>query len=436
MTLNVFTEKGDQKPLETNIIGVCETFHIYRQHLRREGKIEVHHDEKQRERIYYRHSSKSAKISRMLKSGGSKSKSISPPGPGECLGQTNGKDSTGVGTVANTQTGDPTQLKVLFKANVSANGQLALKLPHQINATIAGPSNGNTTQASYASKLTAEENGWPCFPEKWARNLEAWKAARARRNDTLTATAKSAECINKNTTRFQRLKHINMEESPYHELNLAAELTDDMREEIKSTFQFLRQSQPQTVGKVVRALMSPQQVANRFHFLREKTFVLYTVDISLARNTVAEWAKTYLHQEMGIQVHIIRVLNKHCYLITVEGEEYRDLSWMEYLYPESGHSVRTCLIRKQKSQEGKKSKAEQEAKDAPQPTPRLASCAERKGKTNRQSITDVVTKKPPSRFLTKRSKTMMKRKDVHMYLSRFITVALESSPTQTVVYAP
>ncbi|KAL3682039.1 hypothetical protein R1sor_000061 [Riccia sorocarpa] len=192
----------------------------------------------------------------------------------------------------------------------------------------AGPSNvlvahnipvKNMTD-SYASKVAAGEQRQQRHFDGRPRNFESWKAARA-----LTAAAKSAECVGKNKARFQRLHNVNMEETPYPELKNDAEMTEEKKGEIRDTFRFLRQSQVQPSGKVVRASINSLQLANRLQFLKEKTFVLYTVDISPARDTVVEWAEANLHHEMGIKVSRVRVLNKHYYLITVQEEEDRDL---------------------------------------------------------------------------------------------------------------
>ncbi|KAL2620272.1 hypothetical protein R1flu_000477 [Riccia fluitans] len=80
----------------------------------------------------------------------------------------------------------------------------------------------------------------------------------------------------------------------------------------------------QTQGKVVRAFIDAQQLSNQINFLKEKTFVLYTLDISLSRDAILEWADAVLHHKMGITILRVRVLNKHCYLMTVENEHDKD----------------------------------------------------------------------------------------------------------------
>ncbi|KAL3674990.1 hypothetical protein R1sor_024938 [Riccia sorocarpa] len=121
-------------------------------------------------------------------------------------------------------------------------------------------------------------------------------------NPPTYATVASAECIRKNRARFDRLEESDHEEPPYPELRKQVELTEERKKEIREMFQFLCLSQSPTQGKVVRAVIDPQQLTNRLQFLKEKTFVLYTVDISPSRDAVMEWAEVVLHQEMGIKI--------------------------------------------------------------------------------------------------------------------------------------
>ncbi|KAL2643351.1 hypothetical protein R1flu_010938 [Riccia fluitans] len=97
-------------------------------------------------------------------------------------------------------------------------------------------------------------------------------------------------------------------------------MTEERRDEIRKTLQFLRQTQ----GKVVRAFIDVRQFSNRIQFLKEKKFVLYTVDISPSCDAILEWADAVLHQEMGIRITRVRVLNKHCYLMIVDNKHDRD----------------------------------------------------------------------------------------------------------------
>ncbi|KAL2623321.1 hypothetical protein R1flu_003526 [Riccia fluitans] len=157
------------------------------------------------------------------------------------------------------------------------------------------------------------------------RAAEGWKAARDWRNNMLKAAATSEDCIRRNRDRFQRLNDGRLEENPYSELEQQVTMSEEIREEIRdSTFQFLRQTHAQTQGKVVKTVIDAQQLSNRIQFLKEKTFVLYTVDISPSRDVVLEWADAVLYRELGIRISRVRVLKKHCYLMTVENELDRD----------------------------------------------------------------------------------------------------------------
>ncbi|KAL2610563.1 hypothetical protein R1flu_029136 [Riccia fluitans] len=106
----------------------------------------------------------------------------------------------------------------------------------------------------------------------------------------------------------------------------------------KTLSQFLREANPNPEGKkTVRVQINAQQLMNKREFLQAKSFILYTVDISPLREAVAVWAETILHQEMGIQVNRVRVLNKNCYLITVGKEE--DKNWILQANPHADHDV-------------------------------------------------------------------------------------------------
>ncbi|KAL3683973.1 hypothetical protein R1sor_001995 [Riccia sorocarpa] len=94
------------------------------------------------------------------------------------------------------------------------------------------------------------------------RNSEAWRQARERRERFFRTSTRSEQCINKNRERFERQKE--EAEDPYPELKRDVEVTND--------------------------------------YLKTKSFVLYTVDISPSRDAVLDWAEIILHQEMGIRV--------------------------------------------------------------------------------------------------------------------------------------
>ncbi|KAL2603182.1 hypothetical protein R1flu_017179 [Riccia fluitans] len=167
--------------------------------------------------------------------------------------------------------------KVLFKA--SSNGVMKDKVP-------ITESPNNRKPPTYASKVALSEQG-PARPfEPRMRAADAWKAARERRNNTLKVAATSEDCIRRNRDCFQRLEKGRLEENPYPELEQQVIMTEERQEEICETYKFLRQTHAQTQGKVVRAFIDTQQLSSRINFLKEKTFVLYTVDISPSRDVI------------------------------------------------------------------------------------------------------------------------------------------------------
>ncbi|KAL2629675.1 hypothetical protein R1flu_014361 [Riccia fluitans] len=58
----------------------------------------------------------------------------------------------------------------------------------------------------------------------------------------------------------------------------------------------------QTQGKVVKAFIDTQQLSNRINFLKEKTFVLYTVDISPSHDAILQWDDAVLRHDLGITI--------------------------------------------------------------------------------------------------------------------------------------
>ncbi|KAL3693604.1 hypothetical protein R1sor_007255 [Riccia sorocarpa] len=212
-------------------------------------------------------------------------------------------------------------VRILNRAN---NGVLPKPTADPNMATDAKAKTGSLKTSSYASKAAGNEPRTLRPPDTRSRNFEAWKQARDRRNRALCAAARSQECIDKNRARFDRLNSVTGNAQRYPELDDEVAMTEHTIEEIRTTFEFLRQTQPKPTGKVVKTTIDTRQLAFRLDFLKKKTFVLYTVDVSPSRDAVIEWAETILHQQMGIGVTRVRVLNKHCYLITVETEEDRD----------------------------------------------------------------------------------------------------------------
>ncbi|KAL2636111.1 hypothetical protein R1flu_007590 [Riccia fluitans] len=104
----------------------------------------------------------------------------------------------------------------------------------------------NSKPLTYASKAAAGEQGISRSLEPRARGVDAWRAARERRNNSLRVAATSEVCIRRNRDRFQRLDNGGLEENPYPELEQQVVMTEERREEIRETFQFLRQTHAQT----------------------------------------------------------------------------------------------------------------------------------------------------------------------------------------------
>ncbi|KAL3677633.1 hypothetical protein R1sor_027581 [Riccia sorocarpa] len=226
--------------------------------------------------------------------------------------------------------------------------QITVPLTGSQNATMAGEPAQDSLQGpppqqpalpgqGFQPKQGRGGNGGPTYAGVTAAGLgqnrrpadqrsnsnEAWKMARERRERFLKTATRSEQCINKNKERFERQNESSEDPYPEHKENV--EITTARLDEVRSTFSFLRQCHDHTPGKkTVRAEISQQALLNRNEFLRARSFVLYTVDISPSRDVVLDWAEVILHQQMGIRVERVRVLSRQCYLITVEAEADRD----------------------------------------------------------------------------------------------------------------
>ncbi|KAL3701937.1 hypothetical protein R1sor_019959 [Riccia sorocarpa] len=181
-----------------------------------------------------------------------------------------------------------------------------------------------TDPISYAGVAAANAGQNRRFGEQKQRGGEPWRQAKERREKFFRNAMRSDQCISKNRERFDRQKEGT--EDLYPELLKDVEVTYERQEEVRTTFEFLRTCYIQDSGKkTVQAKINHQALLNRNEFLRARSFVLYTVDISPSRDVVLDWAEVILHQEMGIRVERVRVLSRQCYLITVENEADRDL---------------------------------------------------------------------------------------------------------------
>ncbi|KAL3676991.1 hypothetical protein R1sor_026939 [Riccia sorocarpa] len=203
-------------------------------------------------------------------------------------------------------TASPGQPKVLHRA-VDVSLQAKNKIGPSTESLLKGKDQVPAAKPESYAKVAAG-NPRPLRPlDNRQRSMEGWRAARERRNRTVIAAVRSQECLDKNHARFDRLHEETYHQKQYPELWRNVPLTVEKTAEIRDTFQFLRKTQPQPTGLVVHTVIDTQQLANRLDFLRRKTFVLYTVDVTPTRDAVAEWAETILHQELGIKVTRIRV---------------------------------------------------------------------------------------------------------------------------------
>ncbi|KAL3678940.1 hypothetical protein R1sor_021896 [Riccia sorocarpa] len=138
-------------------------------------------------------------------------------------------------------------VRILNRAN---NGVLPKPTADPNMATDAKAKTGSLKTSSYASKAAGNEPRTLRPPDTRSRNFEAWKQARDRRNRALCAAARSQECIDKNRARFDRLNSVTGNAQRYPELDDEVAMTEHTIEEIRTTFEFLRQTQPKPTGKV------------------------------------------------------------------------------------------------------------------------------------------------------------------------------------------
>ncbi|KAL3683823.1 hypothetical protein R1sor_001845 [Riccia sorocarpa] len=197
--------------------------------------------------------------------------------------------------------------------------------------TVNAPTNGGVQQQGSGGvnpqPKMFEDRHWNTqhrqTAEMRARARENARAARDRREKAWMSATRSLECIKKNVERFH--KEEENQDPPYPELE-----TDSLKPlldeaEIRESFRALRHDNPPDDGKKsVKVTLNSRKLCNRLAFLREHSFILYTVDILPSRDTIVDWTEVILKQQMGINVTRVRVLNKHCFLITVESKEARD----------------------------------------------------------------------------------------------------------------
>ncbi|KAL3688833.1 hypothetical protein R1sor_015142 [Riccia sorocarpa] len=206
------------------------------------------------------------------------------------------------------------------------NTGLQYGAPHNNSTTLPPPPAQppvNPAARTYAGVAASTHGAGRRMQDTRARNAESWRLARERRERYLRTVTRSEECINKNRERFDKINEVATDPYPEHKQNVTP--TEVHHQEVRDMFQFLKQWHQATPGKkIVRAEVSHQELINRNEYLRARSFVLYTVDISPSRKAILDWAQVILHQQFDINVERVRVLNRHCYLITVDDEEDRD----------------------------------------------------------------------------------------------------------------
>ncbi|KAL3697711.1 hypothetical protein R1sor_011787 [Riccia sorocarpa] len=193
----------------------------------------------------------------------------------------------------------PGQFKVLHRAVEQKTSPGTANIPadrHDKGKAVLG----TQTMPTYA-KVTAGDLRGSRPNDTRGPPLEGWKAARERRNRSLLAAAGSHECAAKNRARFDHLRDEKFTAKRYPKLEFNVPLTAAKTDEIRSTFHFLRQSQPQpsAAGVVVKTTLNTQQLANRMDFLHRKTFVLCMVDVTLTPDAVAEWSEKRGSKQTG-----------------------------------------------------------------------------------------------------------------------------------------
>ncbi|KAL3698476.1 hypothetical protein R1sor_012552 [Riccia sorocarpa] len=174
--------------------------------------------------------------------------------------------------------------------------------------------------------------------EQRARARESAKVARERRERAWVSATRSLECIKKNVDRFQK-EDENLEK-PYPELDADLEIAD-LDEEVRESFKALRKDNPvDETKKSVKFTLNSKMLRNRLAYLRDHAFILYTVDILPSRDVVVDWTEVILKQQLGINVTRVRVLNKHCFLITVDDKvDSDDILLATPLYLGGNHMV-------------------------------------------------------------------------------------------------
>ncbi|KAL3682705.1 hypothetical protein R1sor_000727 [Riccia sorocarpa] len=175
-------------------------------------------------------------------------------------------------------------------------------------------------------------------PEDDRYTRESRQESRERRIKSWKQAVNSPQCIVKNVDRFKRLEK-GEKLVLYPEVQLQVPITEGRMEELAATFLFLQKSNQvvETKKQVKKVQIDTKQFLSRMEYLRERSFVLYTVDAAPAMEVVEEWANAVLFQEMDITVERIRRLqNLYCRIDVPENIKqemynltlyYKFLSW-------------------------------------------------------------------------------------------------------------
>ncbi|KAL3684075.1 hypothetical protein R1sor_002097 [Riccia sorocarpa] len=161
---------------------------------------------------------------------------------------------------------DQGQPRVLFRAAATHPQQVSLMTVGPSNVTKSLPAQGIDKTSTYASKVGIGDARNPRSYEPRPCGLEGWQAARDRRNRALMAAIRSPECIQQNKARFDRLNEDSYHRQQYPGLEVPLPMIIARREEIKATFQFLRQSQPVPTRLTVRTNAAPLYLGQHMIF--------------------------------------------------------------------------------------------------------------------------------------------------------------------------
>ncbi|KAL3700192.1 hypothetical protein R1sor_018214 [Riccia sorocarpa] len=115
--------------------------------------------------------------------------------------------------------------------------------------------------------------------------------AKERKTQAWSFALRSVECVTKNVNRFSRLNKPKGN-VPYPETQQNVTVTEERLSELKETFSFLRSSNQVPEGKrVKKTYIDTQKFINRMDYLRDRSFVLYTVNAFPTCEVITEWSQ-------------------------------------------------------------------------------------------------------------------------------------------------